>query len=51
MPKAWDSSRAAPFIANCAVVALVAPFVEELLFRGLGYGLLTQFVGPLPPRS
>ena len=28
--------------------ALVAPFVEELLFRGLGYGLLRQFVGPWP---
>ena len=26
------------------VVALVAPFVEELLYRGLGYGLLTQFI-------
>ena len=28
--------------------ACVAPFVEELLFRGLGYGLLTPFVGPWP---
>jgi len=26
----------------------VAPFVEELLYRGLGFGLLTPFVGPLP---
>ena len=33
------------------VVALVAPFVEELLFRGLGYGLLTQFVRRCSPRS
>ena len=48
VPKSWDSSRAAPFIANALVVALVAPFVEELLYRGLGYGLLTQFVLPLP---
>jgi membrane protease YdiL (CAAX protease family) len=47
VPKSWDSSRAAPFIANAIVVAVVAPFVEELLFRGLGYGLLTQFVMPL----
>ena len=30
------------------VVTLVAPFVEELLYRGLGFGLLTPFVGPWP---
>lgn len=48
VPDAWDSSRAPPFLANAAVVTIVAPLVEELLFRGLGYGLLTQFVGPWP---
>jgi len=48
VPKAWDSSRAVPFLANAAVVCLVAPFVEELLFRGLGYGLLAPFTGPWP---
>jgi membrane protease YdiL (CAAX protease family) len=48
VPQGWDSARAAPFLANAAVVTLVAPFVEELLFRGLGYGLLRQFVGPWP---
>jgi membrane protease YdiL (CAAX protease family) len=48
VPKSWDSSRAAPFVANALVVALVAPFVEELLYRGLGFGLLTQFISPLP---
>ena len=47
VPDGWDSSRAAPFLANAAVVTIVAPFVEELLFRGLGFGLLTPFVGPL----
>ena len=47
VPGAWDSSRALPFLANAAVVTLVAPFVEELLFRGLGFGLLAPFVGPL----
>jgi membrane protease YdiL (CAAX protease family) len=46
VPKAWDSSRATPFLANAAVVCLVAPFIEELLFRGLGFGLLRQFVSP-----
>jgi membrane protease YdiL (CAAX protease family) len=48
VPKSWDSSRAAPFLANAAVIVLVAPFVEELLFRGLGIGLLMPFVGPWP---
>ena len=48
VPDAWDSSRALPFLANAMVVTLVAPFVEELLYRGLGFGLLTPFVGPLP---
>jgi membrane protease YdiL (CAAX protease family) len=48
VPDGWDSSRAAPFLANAAVVVIAAPFVEELLYRGLGYGLLTQFIGPWP---
>ncbi len=48
VPDGWDGSRAAPFVANAAVIALAAPFVEELLYRGLGYGLLTRFVGPWP---
>ncbi len=48
VPQGWDSSRAMPFLANAAVVTLVAPFVEELLFRGLGFGLLLPFVGAVP---
>ncbi len=48
VPSSWDSARAAPFFANAAAVVIVAPLVEELPFRGLGYGLLTQFVGPWP---
>jgi len=47
VPDAWDSSRALPFLANALVVVLVAPFVEELLYRGLGMSLLWPFVGPL----
>lgn len=47
VPDAWDSSRAVPFLANALVVVLVAPFVEELLYRGLGMSLLLPFVGPL----
>src|SRR6186997_535791 len=37
VPDSWDSSRAAPFVANFVVVAGVAPFVEELTYRGLGF--------------
>ena len=37
VPDGWDSSRAAPFVANFVVVAMVAPFVEELTYRGLGF--------------
>lgn len=48
VPEAWDGSRAVPFLANAAVIALAAPFVEELLYRGLGYGLLVPFVGHWP---
>lgn len=47
VPDAWDGSRAVPFVANALVVVLVAPFVEELLYRGLGMSLLLPFVGPL----
>jgi len=45
VPDTWDSSRAVPFFANALVVVLVAPFVEELLYRGLGMSLLYPFVG------
>ena len=48
VPKAWDSTRAAAVPRQRRVVCLVAPFVEELLFRGLGFGLLRQFTGPWP---
>ena len=43
LPEGWDPDRAAPFAANFVVVALLAPIVEELLFRGLGYTLLERF--------
>jgi membrane protease YdiL (CAAX protease family) len=36
----WDSHRAAPFAVNFVVLAIVAPAIEELTFRGLGYSLL-----------
>ena len=45
VPDAWDSSRAAPFLANFVVVALVAPFVEELTYRGLGFAAVRDAYG------
>jgi hypothetical protein len=43
VPKTWQPSHAAAFAANFVVVALIAPVVEELTFRGLGYRLLEPF--------
>ena len=42
-PQGWDSTRATPFVVNFVVFAAVAPVVEELTFRGLGYSLLEPF--------
>jgi membrane protease YdiL (CAAX protease family) len=44
-PEGWDSARAAPFVANFIVIAGLAPIVEELTFRGLGYSLLVPRLG------
>lgn len=46
VPESWDSSRAAPFVANFVVVAVVAPVVEELTYRGLGFGVVGSVLGP-----
>lgn len=43
IPERFDSSKAAQFAAYAAVVVVVAPIVEELMFRGVGYGLLEPF--------
>jgi membrane protease YdiL (CAAX protease family) len=40
LPDRWEPAHAAAFAANFCVVAGVAPVVEELAFRGLGYSLL-----------
>jgi uncharacterized protein len=42
-PSGWQPSHAGAFAANFVVVALLAPFVEELTFRGVGYSLLLRF--------
>ena len=43
VPKSWDSSRWAPFVAFFIVVAVIAPVVEELTFRGLGFTLVSPY--------
>jgi membrane protease YdiL (CAAX protease family) len=43
VPKHWESSHAGAYAANFVVIAGVAPFAEELLFRGLGYSLIEPF--------
>ena len=42
-PPAWDPQRAWAYAANFAVIAVVTPIVEELVFRGAGYSLLAPF--------
>jgi uncharacterized protein len=42
-PSGWQSSHWAAFAANFAVIAVLAPIVEELTFRGLGYSLLERY--------
>jgi membrane protease YdiL (CAAX protease family) len=46
VPDEWEASRAAPFVANFVVVAVVAPFVEELTYRGLGFAAVRDAFGP-----
>ncbi len=42
-PSTWDADRAAAFAANTVVVVGIAPLVEELTYRGLGYSLLRPY--------
>src|SRR5205814_4786520 len=39
----WEPSHAGAYAANFVAVAGIAPFVEELTFRGLGFTLLQRF--------
>jgi membrane protease YdiL (CAAX protease family) len=43
----WEPKHAAAFAANFVLFAAIAPFVEELTFRGSGQSLL-QFLGRWP---
>jgi membrane protease YdiL (CAAX protease family) len=42
-PDVWRPSHAAQYVANGVVICIVAPIVEELTFRGLGFSLLVRF--------
>jgi membrane protease YdiL (CAAX protease family) len=42
-PDTWQPDHAAAYVANGLVICVVAPFVEELTFRGLGYSVLARF--------
>jgi len=42
-PDRWEPAHAAAYVANGIVICFVAPFVEELTFRGLGYSLLVRY--------
>ena len=42
-PDNWEPDHATAFIVNAAMIVLVAPFVEELFFRGIGVRALTVF--------
>lgn len=45
-PTHWVAGHGAAFTANLVLFVAIAPFVEEVLFRGLGYSLLRRF-GPI----
>ena len=42
-PDRWEPNHAAAYIVNGLVIAVIAPIVEELTFRGLGYSLLVRY--------
>ena len=43
VPDEWDPDRVGAFLAFGAVATFVAPVVEELTFRGLGFTLLAPY--------
>jgi membrane protease YdiL (CAAX protease family) len=42
-PTRWEPGHAGAYIASFVVIAVVAPFVEEVTFRGLGYTLVSPY--------
>lgn len=43
VPTDWRSDRVAPFLAFAFTVVVVAPLIEEMMFRGIGFTLLQPF--------
>ncbi|MBA2641863.1 MAG: CPBP family intramembrane metalloprotease [Actinobacteria bacterium] len=43
VPNEWDPDRAGAFVAFFVAVSVVAPIVEELTYRGLGFSLLRPY--------
>lgn len=46
-PTQWHAQYAGAFAANLVALAVVAPVIEELTFRGVGYRLLQPFGVPV----
>jgi membrane protease YdiL (CAAX protease family) len=42
-PIRWEPEHAGAYAANFFVIAVMAPVVEELTYRGLGYGVLAKY--------
>jgi len=42
-PNTWQPDHAGAYVTNALVIAIVAPVIEELTFRGLGYSLLARY--------
>jgi membrane protease YdiL (CAAX protease family) len=47
-PTHWEPAHAGAFAANLVLFAVIAPFVEELTFRGAGQSLIGQFLSRFP---
>jgi membrane protease YdiL (CAAX protease family) len=45
-PDRWDPDRAGAYAANFVAVAVIAPIVEELAYRGAGVSLLARWGTP-----
>lgn len=43
VPTDWRSDRVAPFLAFAFTVVVLAPLIEEMMFRGIGFSLLQPF--------
>jgi uncharacterized protein len=44
VPKRWEADHAGAFVANFIVIAVLAPVVEELIFRGFGTTAIRSYV-------